>query len=225
MKSLKDFIKDCIFENTDDSIPKFWKRTKENAQELSSMYDKLRDISKKFNKISLGNQASVRKLFNAFVQSLPFGDKTRNLDKLATYGIKDEISFKKMLLQSYDELKKYQIGTDWIRDFDLSALEADYQKAKRDGTLPKEVDDKDYEERNLVIYYRYDPEIHQAYEFIGKRGKATNHQENMIKMRFHYDYNIRYVDCYPILAKNYYGNENKLKKRTVMDVFYDDNHE
>lgn len=226
MKNLKEYIlessKDFIDESSDSSQFKLWKKTSQTIKEQAKIYDAFQKLGVELKKVSLNNKSERQKAFNKFVNSLPFGSKTRNLDVLSKYDIKDDESWGKLLLMSHDELEKNHIGTSWIKQWDLTNAEKAYKKAKENGEIPDKVDDDDYDERDLVIYDRWNPKTHSVYEFTGKRGKATDHQVNMIRVDFHYEYDVKYYDCYPILAKNYYGHESELKNRARIQLDFEE---
>lgn len=141
---------------------------------------------------------------------------------MAKYNIGDDESWGKIMFESHDEMKKNHIPDDWIKQWDETAAEKAYKRAKKNGEIPDKIEDDDYEPRDLVIYDRWNPETHTTYEFHGKRGKSTEHQVNMMRVEFHYDYDVKYYDCYPILAKNYYGNVDNLKNRVQVDFVDED---
>ena len=77
----------------------------------------------------------------------------------------------------------------------------------------------------MIVYDRWNPETFEVFTFTGKRSKNNEKQVNMFRMDFHYDYDVKYYDCYPILAKNYFGREEELKKRAEEQLGYEDPNE
>ena len=81
------------------------------------------------------------------------------------------------------------------------------------------VSDDDAKPRSLVVYDRRNPEDHKIYSFVGKRGKATDHQVNMLRVDFHYESGVKYYDCYTCLYDYYSNNvKNKAKMENFNDV-------
>jgi hypothetical protein len=218
MKSLTQYI----FESEMQSI---WKPNKANAQEAFNIQDKLKSFFKvQKSKVSFENKSECRKCFKEFVATLSFGNVSQNLKVLSKYGLETELKFANFITRSKSEFedKKYEIS--WIKDFDESALEREYKKEKAEGNIPKgykkdEIEDSEIEDRDLIIYDRWDPYTFMVFpDFKGKRTKSTRHQVNMMAMDAHYELGIKYYDCYPILSKNYFGHEEELKKRADYQI-------
>ena len=175
---------------------------------------------------SLDNQTDCKKIYNIFKDKCErLGTKTMIADKLASLGIKDPQSFRRFILSNHDQFEKYHFKIGWVLQWNETEAEKKYKEWKNSKDYVEAIDDDSAEERDLVIYDRWNPETHEVYPFKGKRGKNTDHQVNMLRIQFHYDTDVKYYDCYPILAKNYYGHEDDLKKRAESQLGYDDPNE
>lgn len=224
MKNLTEFINETLYDVALlEDIQSVWKKTKETVQ----IQDTIKNfcVSMKGQKFSLDNKSELRKVFKIFISKFGFGTDTQNRTILSKYGLATENGFRKFILGNHDELEKNKCYIDWVKQWDETEIEKEYKKAKENGEIPDLVNDDDAEDRDLVIYDRWDPHTHAVYSFVGKRGKSTDHQVNMIRMDFKYEYGVKYYDCYPILAKNYYGHEDELKKRAELQLGYDDPNE
>lgn len=228
MKSLTEKLHEAMYSVILEELQSVWKGTPNNAKETIEIKDKIKEfcagmVGKK--KISLHNKQKVQKTFNAFIDKMPFGDRTRNLNILKKYGLATEEGFARFILGSHDELKKDGCYIDWVEQWDLSKAEKAYKKAKEAGEIPDPISDDEADERDLVIYDRWNPANHEVYPFKGKRGKGTDQQVNQLRVDFRYKTGVEYYDCYPILWKNYLGKEEELKRRAEMQIGYDDPNE
>lgn len=212
MKALKTFL--CEAEET-NNIRSIWA----SKLEAKQLQDKLKSFLRhQKEKVSLGNKEELRKVFKAFVGTLTFGTQMKNLQVLKEYGMATEIGFKNVILSNQKEFEDRKWNTACIKDFDLTELQKAYKKYKESpeyiqGENVDNFDSDEVDDRDLIIYDRYNPDTAAVYSFKGKRGKSTDHQVNMIRMDFHYEFDVKYYDCYAILAKNYFGHEEELKKR------------
>lgn len=221
MKSLNQFINESIIT---EAIKDIWSLDSELKAEIISILNKT--FSELKNGIySLDNKEDCKKIWSVLQEKS--GAKLSNFvkDKLASYGLKDPQSFRNFILSNHDKFVKYKFNIDWVLQWNETEAEKKYKEWKDSKDYVEAVDDESADERDLVIYDRWNPEIHASYPFKGKRGKGTDHQVNMIRLEFHYDFDVKYYDCYPILAKNYYGHEDELKKRAELQLGYDDPNE
>lgn len=229
MKSISESLLNAMYDVTIlEELESVWKRTAKNAVETARIQDKFKKICDhdlKGQKISLDNKQELRKLYKLFLENIPFGNDTQKREVLKRFGLATEEGFRKWVLGSHDEMEKLGINTDWVKQWDESEAEKQYKKAKDAGEIPATISDDDADDRDLVIYDRWNPSTHAVYSFKGKRGKGTDRQVNLIRMDFKYEYDVKYYDCYPILAKNYYGHEEELKKRAEYQQGYDDPNE
>lgn len=200
-----------------------WKQSKE----ASEIRYKLKNyfVSLKGKKYSLGNQTELRKIFKDFINTLTFGNYTSNLTAVKKYGIATESGFAKFILDNHDNFIENKFYIDWVKQWDESEIEKEYKKWKESNKYVASISDEDAEERDLVIYDRWNPEEHIVKPFRGKRGKSTDHEVNMIRMDFKHEFGVKYYDCYPILFKNYDGHVEELKKRAEYQLGYDDPNE
>lgn len=200
-----------------------WKQ----SREASEIRYKLKNYftSLKGKKYSLGNQTELRKVFKDFVNTLSFGDYTKNLSVIKKYGIATEKGFAKFILDNHDNFIENKFYIDWVKQWDESEIEKEYKKWKESNKYVASISDDEAEERDLVIYDRWNPEDHIVKPFRGKRGKSTDHEVNMIRMDFKHEFGVKYYDCYPILFKNYEGHVEELKKRAEYQLGYDDPNE
>lgn len=222
MKNLIKFIKEALQIN-EAELESVWKKTKDTI----TLQDKLKNYfnSLKGEKYSLGNQTELRKLFKNFVNTLTFGDYTANISILKKYGMSTENGFAKFILNNHDEFESRKFYIDWVKQWDESEIEKEYKKWKESNKYIASISDDDAEERDLVIYDRWNPENHIVKPFKGKRGKQTDHEVNMLRMDFKYESGTKYYDCYPILYKNYENNIDNLKKRAEYQLNYEDPNE
>lgn len=200
-----------------------WKQSKE----ASEIRYKLKNyfVSLKGKKYSLCNQTELRKIFKDFINTLTFGNYTSNLTAVKKYGIATESGFAKFILDNHDNFIENKFYIDWVKQWDESEIEKEYKKWKESNKYVASISDEDAEERDLVIYDRWNPEEHIVKPFRGKRGKSTDHEVNMIRMDFKHEFGVKYYDCYPILFKNYEGHIEELKKRAEYQLGYDDPNE
>lgn len=200
-----------------------WKQSKE----ASEIRYKLKNyfVSLKGKKYSLGNQTELRKIFKDFINTLTFGNYTSNLTAVKKYGIATESGFAKFILDNHDNFIENKFYIDWVKQWDESEIEKEYKKWKESNKYVASISDEDAEERDLVIYDRWNPEEHIVKPFRGKRGKSTDHEVNMLRMDFKHEFGVKYYDCYPILFKNYEGHIEELKKRAEYQLGYDDPNE
>lgn len=223
MKSIIERLNKSLYSILLEEKESVWKKTKETIV----IQDKIKNfcVSMKGKKVSLDNKQELRKIFKEFISKFTFGNDAQNRIVLKKYGLATEEGFRKFILGSHNELEQNKCYIDWVKQWDESEAEKEYKKAKENGDIPSTIDDDDAEDRDLVIYDRWNPETHNVYGFNGKRGKSTDHQVNLLRMDFKYDSGTKYYDCYPILAKNYYGHEDELKKRAELQLGYDDPNE
>lgn len=223
MKNLIEYINEALIIN--EAQVDFWSLPAKDKAEMISYLDKTFNELKQKGTFSLNNQTDIKKIYKELKNKSGAENSTFIMDKIAKCGFKDPESFAKFIINSHDELVKYKLNIDWVKQWDETAIEKEYKKAKENGEIPNKVEDEDADDRDLVIYDRWDPATHSVYPFTGKRGKSTDHQVNMIRVDFKYEYGVKYYDCYPILAKNYYGHEDELKKRAEYQLELDDPNE
>lgn len=222
MKTLNQFIKESLI----CEAKNIWSLGSKEKAEMVKILDETFSELKNERIFSLDNQEDCKKIYNTFKEHCKLlGTPTMVSDKLASYGIKDYESFRKFILGNHDQFVKYHFNIDWVLQWNETEAEKKYKEWKASKDYVEEIDDESAEERDLIIYDRWNPETHAPYPFKGKRGKGTDHQVNMLRLEFHYDYDVKYYDCYPILAKNYYGHEEELKKRAELQLGYDDPNE
>ena len=70
----------------------------------------------------------------------------------------------------------------------------------------------------LFDHDRGNAEVAEEFDIVGKRGKSTEHHVNMCRVEFGKDNDVKYYDCYPILAKNYFGHLDEIKKRAQLGI-------
>lgn len=70
----------------------------------------------------------------------------------------------------------------------------------------------------MIIYDRWNPEVAQDFNIVGKRNKSNEHHVNMCRVEFGKDHDVKYYDCYPILAQNYFGHLDEIKKRAELGI-------
>ena len=194
MKQLKDYI----VESTQE-VKSLW-ASKREAKEIQ---DKLQHFFVEYrDKVSLTNKSELGKFFKAFVEKLPYGNRMRNLTILKQYGMGTEQGFASVILGNKDEFDKRKWNTSCIKNFDLTAIEREHQKWKNSD---------DYVAGSKV-------EDAEEFDIVGKRGKSTEHHVNMCRVEFGKDNDVKYYDCYPILAKNYFGHLDEIKKRAQLGI-------
>ena len=227
MKKLKDFIYESLQIN--ESVVKnvFNIKDKEAAEVLNNIRKFCESMEGQ--KVSLNDKNKLKTVFNKFISKSTWPENmVRKIYK--QYGLAHVEGFRGFFLSNHDKLEKFKIYIDWITQFDLPEIEKQYQAYKKSndyvqGRRGEDVDPEEAEERDLVVYDRWDPETFEVFPFKGKRSKNNEKQVNMFRMDFHYDYDVKYYDCYPILAKNYFGREEELKKRAELQLGYDDPNE
>lgn len=227
MKKLKDFIYESLQIN--ESVVKnvFNIKDKEAAEVLNNIRKFCESMEGQ--KVSLNDKNKLKTVFNKFISKSTWPENmVRKIYK--QYGLAHVEGFRGFFLSNHDKLEKFKIYIDWITQFDLPEIEKQYQAYKKSndyvqGRRGEDVDPEEVEERDLVVYDRWDPETFEVFPFKGKRSKNNEKQVNMFRMDFHYDYDVKYYDCYPILAKNYFGCEEELKKRAELQLGYDDPNE
>lgn len=213
MKSIIDFILES------QEIKSIWSKTRNGV----ILQDKLKNFFKsQKNKVSLGNKQELGKVFKAFVATLTFGNDVDNRRVLKEFGLSTEQGFKNFVYANQHEFEENKWNISWIKDFDLTEQEKAYKKAKANGEIPdgeKIENQDDIDDRELVIYDRYDPETALVYPFKGKRGKDTDHYVNMCRVDFHYEIGTKYYDCYSCLAQYYFSHSpEELKKEPQFDI-------
>lgn len=213
MKSIIDFILES------QEIKSVWAKTRNSIL----LQDKIKNFFKcQKDKVSLANKQELGKLFKSFASTLTFGSDIENRRILKEFGLSTEQGFKNFIYANQHEFEEKKWNTDWIKDFDLTEQEKAYKKAKENGEIPdgETFDDNDnIDDRELIIYDRYDPNIALVYSFKGKRGKDTNHYVNMCRVDFHYETDTKYYDCYSCLAKYYFSHSiEELKKDPQFDI-------
>lgn len=223
MKNLIEYINEALIIN--EAQVDFWSLPAKDKAEMISYLDKTFNELKQKGKFSLNNQTDIKKIYKELKNKSGAENSTFIMDKIAKCGFKDPESFAKFIINSHDELVKYKLNIDWVKQWDETAIEKEYKKAKENGEIPDTIKDEDADDRDLVIYDRWNPATHSVYPFTGKRSKSTDHQVNMIRMDFKREYGVKYYDCYPILSKNYYGHEEELKKRAEYQLGLDDPNE
>lgn len=221
MKTLKDTLfETCQFSQIgiDESMAEprsIWA----GKAEAKIIQDKLQIFLKgQKTKVSLTNKSELGKFFKAFVATLTFGNTVKNLQVLKEYGMGSEQGFASVVLGNQKEFEEKKWDTSCIKNFDLSQIEKEYKKAKDNDEIPDSIDLDDADERDIVIYDRWDPEHCVCKPFKGKRGKQSDHQINMLRMDFHYEEGVKYYDCYPILVQNYVDHLEEIKKRAELGI-------
>lgn len=208
------------------TVKSFWKKTIQDAEIICTLQSKFKDFCMKAPKMSMTNSEERRKAFVKFRDSLPFGGTTYAIDILKRYGIGEEIAFGNFILSSHDEMEKAGCNTKWVKNWDESAAEKEYRRAKAAGEIPGMIPDSEVKERDIIIYDRYNPDNHAAFPFTGSRGKKTDKFVNDLRMDFKFnnpqgDY-VKFWDCYSMLAKNFIKNEEKIKERASQYFVTDD---
>lgn len=227
MKAIIEYIKEALQMNESAKKDVFNIKDKEALEVLTNI--KRFCDSMKGEKKSLDNKTELRTLFNKFIEKSTW-PKSMVHSIYKQYGLATQEGFRGFFLSNHDRLEKQKIYIDWIKQFDLSEIEKQYQTYKKSdeyvpGRKGEDVDPEEVEERDLVVYDRWNPDTFEVFPFKGKRSKNNEKQVNMFRMDFRYDYDVKYYDCYPILAKNYFGHEEELKKRAELQLGYEDPNE
>ena len=222
MKSLKQFINESYLIN-EAAILDVFRPEKEAKEVLNNI--RTFCASMKGEKFSLDNSNKLKSLFNKFIERSSW-PKSMVYKIYRNYGLATPEGFRGFFLSNHDKLEKNNIYIDWITQFDLSEIEKQYQEYKKSsnyikGRKGEDIDPEEIEERDIIVYDRWNPDTFEVFQFTGKRTKNNEKQINMFKMDFHYDYGVKYFDCYPILSKNYFGHEDELKKRAESQMGYD----
>lgn len=223
MKNLKEFIKECYEISEAALLNVFNVKDKEALEVLTNIKRFCEEM--KNEKVSLNDQQQLKKAFNKFIEKSTWPkNMVRNIYK--KYGLAHAEGFRGFFLSNHDKLEKQKINIDWIKQFDLSEIEKEYKSYKNSkdyiqGIKGEDVNEEEIEERDLVIYDRWNPETFEVFPFHGKRNKNNEKQVNLCRMDFHYDYGVNYFDCYNRLAKNYFGHEEELKSRADSQLGYE----
>ena len=235
MQTLQERLFNNLFTPIYEELDSVFKRTAKNAEETGKILDKLQalGVSLKGEKISLDNKIELRKVFKKFINSLSFGSDSQNRQAVKKYGLATEEGFRNFILSNHDNLEKAKIDTNWVKQFDETAMEKEYKSWKNSNEYVAGVKGEDFNdesdsgaERDLVVYNRWNPDTFMIWQnFKGKRGKSTDKFVNMCRVEFHYEYDVKYYDCYPILANHYFGHEDELKKRAELQLGYEDPNE
>ena len=226
MKKLFEFIQESLQIN--EAIENVFNLKEEESREVFNNIVTFCN-SMKGQKVSLNDQTKLKTIFNQFISKSTW-PKNMVYQVYRKYGLATVEGFRGFFLSNHDNLEKYKVYIDWIKQFDLSEIEKQYQSYKNSkdyvqGIKWEDTNPEEVEERDLVVYDRWNPDVFEVFPFKGKRSKDTEKQVNMFRMDFHYDYDVKYYDCYPILAKNYFGREEELKKRAELQLGYDDPNE
>jgi len=225
MKSLISFIQESL--QITEALKDVFAHTKEANEILHNI--KIFADKMKGKKISLDNQNERGQVFKKFIEGSTW-PKNMVYDIYKKYGLATEEGFRGFWLSNHDQLEKLDVNLSWIKQFDLSEIEKQYKKYKEsdeyvEGIKGEDVNQDEIGERDLVIYDRWNPDTYEVFQFSGKRNKNNEKIVNMHRMTFHYDYDVKYYDCYPILSKNYFGHEEELKQRAESQLGYDDPNE
>lgn len=221
MKNITDYIIESLVVESKD----VWSLSGKEKAEMITILDKTFNKLSKDRIFSLMNKTDRAKIYQVLKEQSGAEHSQFMMNKIASYGFKDPDSFAKFIINNYDQFIKNKFKIDWVLQWNETEAEKKYNEWKKSKDYVESVDDKDCEERDLVIYDRWNPEVHATYPFKGKRGKSTDHQINMLRLDFHYDFDVKYYDCYSILAKNYFGHEEELKKRAEYQLGFDDPNE
>lgn len=235
MQTLQERLFNNLFTPIYEELDSVFKRTAKNAEETGKILDKLQalGVSLKGEKISLDNKIELRKVFKKFINSLSFGSDSQNRQAVKKYGLATEEGFRNFILSNHDNLEKAKIDINWVKQFDETAMEKEYKSWKNSNEYVAGVKGEDFNddtdsgtERDLVVYDRWNPDTFMIWQnFKGKRGKSTDKFVNMCRVEFHYEYDVKYYDCYSILANHYFGHEDELKKRAELQLGYEDPNE
>lgn len=161
---------------------------------------------------SLQNKTDLKMIFASFLKWTKdkFGGNTNEI--LRKVECDTAAGFVKYVYDNAEGIDSQNGMLDKFKDFQLSKTEVEYKKYKKEHEEEFEaVDDENAEERDLVIYDRYDPATHKIYGFHGKRGKATDHQVNMFRVDFHYETGTKYYNCYSCLYSYYIEHKKDLE--------------
>lgn len=231
MKNLLEFIKESLQIN-ESATKSIWDSDRDTSDlrfKIKEFFNTSQDClkpNKQGKKRSMDNETDRTDVLRGLIKYCNGGySEAKFRSILNQYGLATENGLRNFILSNGKKFEEQKWNMKWCLQYDLTALEAEYKRAKKAGEIPDAVSDEEAEDRDLVIYDRWNPETHAVYSFIGKRGKATEHQVNMIRMDFRYDFDVKYYDCYPILAKNYYNKVDELKKRAELQLGYDDPNE
>lgn len=185
----------------------------------------IESYSNKENVYSLENQTDMSKFYKEFIEKVfgAFGyQQNKTIQKAHEYGFDGPNDLRRFIITNAEKLHEKNFKLNFINQYNLKGIEKEYKEWENSKDYVDSVKDDNYDEdRVLVIYNRWDPEQFDVYPFKGKRGKQTDHQVNMLKMKFHYDNDVKYYECYPILGKNYFKNLNEIKKRAQEQLGYD----
>jgi len=233
MQTLQETLFDNLFAPIYEELESVFKRTAKNAEETGKILDKFQALGAKLKgqKISLDNKTELRKVFKMFINSLSFGSDSQNRSIVKKYGLATEEGFRNVVLSNAENFEKNKIDVSWVKQFDPDMKEQEYKQRKEKGEIElmtrcEDFNDEDGDDRDLVIYDRYDPYTYMVDQnFKGKRGKGTDKYVNDQRVQFHYEYGVKYYDCYPILGKNFFGHQDELKKRAELQLGYEDPNE
>ena len=224
MKNLNEYLNEALLIN--EALIDFWSLPTKDKAEMISYLDKTFNELKQKGIFSLNNQSDVSKIYKMFQLKSGANNSTFMQDKISKCGFKDPESFAQFIINSHDEFVKYKLNIDWVYQWNETEAEKKYKEWKNSKDYSEEISDDEGDDRDLIVYSRWEPDDHAKYSFKGKRGKSsTDHQINMRKMQFHKEHGVPYYECYPILAKNYYGREDELKKRAEYQLGFDDPNE
>lgn len=222
MKNLIDFINECLIMEGKD----IWSLPAKDKAEMVNILDSTFQELQSDRIYSLDNQSDCDKIYAKFKEQCKrLGTPKMIANKLAAIGIKDARTFRGFILSNHDKFEKYHFKIDWVMQWNETEAEKQFKKWKDSNDYVDAIDDESAKERYLVVYDRWDPEHHEVYPFVGKRGKHTDHQVNMLRFKFHYDEDVKYYDCYSILFKNYIGHIDDIKKRAQDQLGYEDPNE
>lgn len=223
MKNITEFINEQLI------LEAFhiFKLNTSNAQAGVKLEDSLRDfLIHTKNRYSLTNKQDLEKLFKDF-SSQRFVDN----DSLKQFGLTSGKAIASILIDNKEKLEELGWKFDCIKTFDETELQKEYKEWKQskdyvegkqlDKKAAEDNDDEEVLQRTLVIYnadYPGNPETTLEYDFFGKRGKATDHQVNMIRMDYHYKTGVNYYKANACLLSYYLGkSEDELKERDLTD--------
>ena len=224
MKNLVEFLNEALIIN--EAQVDFWSLPIKDKAEMISYLDKTFNELKQKGIFSLNNQTDIKKVYKELKNKSGAENSTFMMDKLAKCGFTDPESFAKFIINSHDELVKNKLNIDWVYQWNETEAEKKYKEWKNSSDYSEEISDDEGDDRDLIVYSRWEPDDHAKYSFTGKRGKSsTDHQINMRKMQFSKEHGVKYYECYPILAKNYYGHVDELKKRAEYQLGFDDPNE
>ena len=235
MKKLVEFLNEALMINEENEVKgTLWNIKTKEASDIrykmkeffQTSQESLQPDKKTGKKKSMENITDVRTVYKGMISYCNMGDGEEKFRaKLRKYGLSSEEGFKNFIMGCGHEFEENKWNMKWCLQYDLTAMEAEYKRAKNAGEIPDNIDDDEAKERDLVIYDRWNPETHIIKPFKGKRNKSTEHEVNNIRMDFHYEYDVKYYDCYPILWKNYDGRIEELKKRAEEQIGYEDPNE